>query len=108
MAEVGRHPVWALEDTVFGDVAPDVLGLSRDLVMDLENWAGNFARANDPDAQLEDRWDSSQFDAHIANGWRLAERLKAERPDLTVFVQDPAVGVSEVHAAKDADRGEGS
>lgn len=98
MADYGCHPLWALDEELYGDIAPEKMGLSPELTRDLNAWAEAYAGALDPDDPSERLWSEEQFAAHEAEARPLAVRLARERPDLMVYVMDPNVGVVEVHA----------
>jgi hypothetical protein len=89
MASYGCHPLWALDEDIYGDFAPEELGLSPELTADLNAWAEAFNR--------DDDWTQQRREAHAAEGRRLATRLKAERPDRMIYVIEGESGVVEVH-----------
>lgn len=98
MAEVGCYPLWALDDDLDGCFAPEELPLSQELISDIDAWAEANEASYDPENPAESPWTLEQFDAHEAEGRKLAVRLKRELPDRTVFTHTRAVGVVEVHA----------
>jgi hypothetical protein len=96
MAEYGSHPLWALDHDTDGDVSPAELGLSEELTRDLIAWGerhgGGLNRIDEPSRP----WTEADFAAHEAEARPLAIRLVRERPDLTVFVLEPEIGIVEV------------
>jgi hypothetical protein len=95
MADYYCHPLWALDDA-YGDFPPEALGLSPELARDLNAWADDFTSSLDPDDPAVSRWSEAERKAHEAKARPLAVRLARERPDRTIFVMDPVVGVVEV------------
>jgi hypothetical protein len=101
MADYGTHALWALDDDVYGDIDPNVLGLSPDLTRDLIAWADAFSASLDLEHPSESRWTDDERSVHEAMARPLAVRLARERPDRTIYVTDPVVGVLEVRADED-------
>lgn len=91
-----HHPLWALDEDLYGDFAPADIGLSETLSRDLLEWNAAYTRmlvaADASDRDL----DETELSAHAAEGRRLAVRLAAERPDLEVYVDEPEAGVVQV------------
>lgn len=98
MADYDTHPLWALDDDLCGDFAPEDLGLSTELTADLNAWAEAYTSSLDRETALS-RWSEMQHAAHEAAGRPLAIRLARERPDLTVYAFERDTGVVEVHAS---------
>jgi hypothetical protein len=98
MADYGSHPLWALDDGLYGDFAPDRLGLSTDLTRDLNAWAEAYTSSFNREDPLNSVWSEEQQHAHTRTGRALAIRLAYERPDLMVYVPDEEAGVVQVHA----------
>lgn len=93
------HPLWALDDDLYGDFPPSMIGLSEELSRDLAAWGDDFAAMID-DAQDHDREPAeSDLAAHQARGRHLAARVAAERSDLLVFFEVPGEGETLVSAA---------
>jgi hypothetical protein len=97
MADYDCHPLWALDDGLYGDIAPADMGLSAELVRDLDAWAEAYTSSLDRDNPAVSRWSDAQHRAHAADGRLLAVRLARERPDLEVYVLDGESGVVPVH-----------
>lgn len=98
MADYETYPLWALDEDLFGDFAPEELNLSPKLTRDLNDWAKAFNTSYDPDDPAVSRWSDEERAAHEAKARMLAVRLARERPDRTIFVMDAEVGVVEVRA----------
>jgi hypothetical protein len=98
MADYHCHPLWALDEDLYGDFAPEALDLSPDLTRDLNAWADAFTASLDPDDPAVGRWSETEHAAHAAQARPLAVRLARERPDRQIYVLDPVVGVVEVLA----------
>ena len=97
MADYDAHPLWAL-DGVYGDFAPQDLGLSPELSQDLNAWAEAYSASLNREDPVNSLWSEEQHRAHEKAGRPLAVRLARERPDLTIFVLEGATGVVEVRA----------
>ena len=102
MADYGAHPLWALDEGMYGDFAPEDIGLSPDLCRDLARWADEYTASLNADDPLDSRWSDEQFLAHESAGRGLAERVAREKPDLTVFLHTREFGVVEVRAGGEA------
>lgn len=98
MADYHCHPLWALDEDLYGDFAPEALDLSPDLTRDLNAWAEAFTASLDPDDPAAGRWSEAEHEAHAAKARPLAVRLARERPDRMIYIMDPEVGVVEVKA----------
>lgn len=92
MADYHCHPLWSLDEDLYGTIDPVNLGLSADLTRDLAAWAVAYDASMSLDEPTKDLWSSAEREAHEAQGRELAVRLAAERPDLTVFAWDLANG----------------
>lgn len=101
MADYYCHPLWALDAEMYGDIAPEALGLSPELTRDLNAWAEAFTASLAPDDPAETRWSEEEAAAHEAMARPLAIRLAREKPDRTVFVVEGETGVVEVRADED-------
>lgn len=101
MADYGSHPLWALDDGLYGDIPPEDLGLSEALTRDLNRWAQDYTASLDPDDPATSRWTQEEYREHAVRARPLAERLKRERPDLTVYVPGSAGEIVEVVGADD-------
>jgi hypothetical protein len=98
MAEYDAHPLWALDEDLYGDFPPEELGLSAELTKDLNAWAEAYTTALNRDDPMNSLWSDEQHRAHAAAARPLAVRLARERPDLMVYILDGATGVVQVHA----------
>jgi hypothetical protein len=98
MADYDTHPLWALDEDIYGDFPPEHLGLSSELTRDLNAWADAYQQSFNRDDPANSHWSEAQHAAHAAEARPLAVRLARERPDLMVYVMDDTVGVVEVHA----------
>jgi len=101
MADYCAHPLWALDEDLYGDFAPEALGLSPELTRDLNEWADAYTQSYDEDDPAVSRWTDEEHRAHAAKARPLAVRLAREKPDRTFFVMDPVVGVLEVRAEEE-------
>jgi hypothetical protein len=95
MAEIGRHPLWTIDEGWHADFPPDALGLTTDLCQEIEQWSAAYATST---GNWEAAWTDEQRAGHLAAARLLAERIAAERPDLVVFVLEPGIGVVQVNA----------
>ena len=98
MADYDAHPLWALDENVYGDFPPEHLGLSPELTRDLNAWADAYQSSFNRDDPANSHWSAAQHAAHAAEARPLAVRLARERRDLQVYVLEEPVGVVEVHA----------
>jgi len=96
MADYHTHPLWALDDDLYGDFSPENLDLSPELVRDLNAWAEAFTSSYDPDDPVNSRWTEAEHNDHEAEGRKLAVRLARERPERTIFAMTSNVGVVEI------------
>lgn len=101
MADYHTHPLWALDEDVYGDFAPEQLDISPELARDLNAWADAFTASLNPDDPAVSLWSDAQRLAHEAEARPLAIRLARERPDRMIYVLEPEIGVVEVHAHED-------
>jgi hypothetical protein len=74
-----------------------MIDLSPQLAADLNAWAVAFDTSLNMDDPATGNWSDAQYADHVAEGRRLAGRLKRERPDLMVYVMEPDIGVVEIH-----------
>lgn len=98
MADYHCHPLWAIDEDLYGDIAPEALDLSPELARDLNAWAEDFTASLNPDDPADSRWSDADYEAHDAKARPLAVRLARERPDRLIYILDPDVGVVEVKA----------
>lgn len=98
MTDYYTHPLWALDEDLYGDIPPEDMQLSPDLVRDLNAWAEAYDTSLDQEDPARSIWSEEQRRAHEAKARPLAMRLARERPDLVVYVMEPEVGVVQVHA----------
>jgi hypothetical protein len=99
MADYHAHPLWALDENLYGDFAPEALELSDTLTKDLNAWADAYTASLNPEDPASSLWSAEQHRAHAAAARPLAVRLARERPDLVVCMHDETRGgVVEVHA----------
>ncbi|MEQ1612575.1 MAG: hypothetical protein ABL904_07460 [Hyphomicrobiaceae bacterium] len=99
MADHYSHPLWAMDEGLCGDIAPESLSLSPELTGDLTDWAEAYMGSLNPDDPATGHWTDAQHRDHAAKARSLAIRLARERPDLIICVSDGAGGATEVHAA---------
>jgi hypothetical protein len=102
MADYKAHPLWALDEDLYGDFPPEALGLSDELTRDLNAWAESYDTSIDLDDPAVSLWSDEQRAAHEAKARPLAVRLARERPDLSIYVLEPETGVVEVHPDEQA------
>ena len=98
MTDYYTHPLWALDQDLYGDIAPEEMGLSDGLTRDLNEWAEAYNASLNSEDPSQSVWNDEQHKAHEALARPLAIRLARERPDLTVYVLEPDVGVVPVLA----------
>ena len=98
MADYDCDPLWALDEELYGDIAPELMGLSPELTRDLNAWAEAYTSSLNREDPGNSLWSEEQHRAHERAARPLAVRLARERPDLTVYVLDGATGVVEVRA----------
>ena len=96
MADYHTHPLWAMDEHLYGDFSPEQLGLSPELSADLNAWADAFTSSLNEDDPAKSLWSDEQHRAHRAQALPLALRLARERPDLNVYVTDSDGYVVEV------------
>lgn len=101
MTDYFTHPLWALDQDLYGDIAPEEMGLSEELTRDLNDWAEAYNASLDSEDPSQSVWSEERHKAHEAMARPLAIRLARERPDLTVYVLEPEVGVVPVRAQDD-------
>jgi len=101
MADYCAHPLWALDEDLYGDFPPEQLDLSEELTRDLNEWADAYTSSYDPDDPAVSSWSEEEIKAHAAKARPLAVRLAREKPDRTIYVMDSEVGVVEVRADED-------
>jgi len=95
------HPLWAMDDDLYGDFPPERLGLSPDLTRSLNAWSEAFAASRCAHDPARARWSIDEARAHASAGQALAARLACERPDLRIYVEDGDNGVVEVTGRRD-------
>lgn len=93
MADYYTHPLWAIDDDLYGDFPPEQLDLSPELARDLNDWADAFTLSLDPDEPGASRWSDAERSAHEAEGRTLAVRLAREMPDRRIYIRDPEADV---------------
>jgi hypothetical protein len=98
MADYDCHPLWALDEDVYGDIAPEKLNLSPELTHDLNVWAEAYSSSLNREDPSQSLWSDAQFASHAAEARPLAVRLARERSDLMVYVLEGEIGVVEVRA----------
>lgn len=99
MADYYTHPLWALDDGLYGDFAPEDLAISPELAKDLNAWAEAFTASLDPADPAISRWSEAEREAHDALARPLAVRLARELPDRMIYIMGPGtIGVIEVKA----------
>jgi hypothetical protein len=90
------HPLWALDEGLYGDFPPAAIGLSAELSRDLVSWVEELTARQVEAEEAGREVDTTVWTAHQAQGRVLAERLARERPDLTVCVADDDGALVEV------------
>jgi len=98
MADYQCDPLWALDEDRYGCFSPDMIEMSPELNADFKAWAADYDTSFNPDDFTNGNWTDEQYARHDAEGRRLAERLKRERPELMIYVMEPEIGVVEIHA----------
>jgi hypothetical protein len=99
MADYYCHPLWALDDDVYGDIPPEALDLSPELTRDLNAWAEAYTSSLNAEDPAVSKWTDEERRDHEAKARPLAVRLARELPDRMIYIMDPVVGVVEVKAA---------
>lgn len=97
MADCDAHPLWALDEDLYGDFPPEALDLSPDLTRDLAAWGETYNASLNRDDPAVSLWSDAEHAAHDAMARPLAVRLASERPDLQIYVLEPDIGVVQVH-----------
>lgn len=98
MADYRMYPLWAMDDGLIGDFAPQDLGVSDDLNVDLWTWANEFDASLNPDDPATSLWSSERYTQHVEQGLALARRIKRELPDREVFAKDTNGDLVEITA----------
>ena len=88
MTDYGTYPLWAMDDGLVGDFAPDHLGVSLELENDLWSWAADFDMSLNVDDPANSHWPEARHRQHLQEGLALARRIKLELPDREVFALD--------------------
>ncbi|RUP10581.1 hypothetical protein [Hyphomicrobium sp.] len=88
IADYHCHPLWAMDEHLYGDFPPEQLGLSPELSADLNAWADAFTSSLNEDDPSKSLWTDDQHRTHRAEARPLALRLAQERPDLKIYVTD--------------------
>lgn len=96
MADYGTLPLWAMDEGLIGDFAPQDLGVSEKLTADLWTWANELEASLNPDDPANSRWSADRHRQHVEEGIALARRIKRELPDREVFVHDASGALVEV------------
>ena len=99
MADYSTYPLWAMDEGLMGDFAPQDLGVSDELSVDLWTWANEFDASLNPDDPANSRWSADRYKQHVAEGIALARRIKGELPDREVFVHDESGNLIEIERA---------
>lgn len=100
MADYSTYPLWAMDDGLIGDFAPQDLGVSDELSADLWTWANDFDSSLNHDDPANSRWSDERHRQHVETGVALARRIKRELPDREVFVRDTNGDLIEIDAAE--------
>lgn len=98
MADYYTHPLWALDQDLYGDIDPGEMGLSAELTRDLNDWADAYTASLKQEDPAQSVWTEEQSKAHDGMARSLAIRLARERPDITVYILESEVGVVPVRA----------
>jgi hypothetical protein len=85
MTNYGAYPLWAMDEGLVGDFAPDQLGVSLELENDLWTWAAEFDLSLKVDDPPNSRWSDERHKQHLEEGLVLARCIKSELPDREVF-----------------------
>lgn len=104
MPEPGSYPLWAIDQELYGDIAPPDLGLSDELQRELAALSDEFERFIDPDEPMRLRWTDAEKAAYDIHQRKIAQWLQRELPDRTIYVVDPATGMVEVGAGVAGER----
>lgn len=99
MADYGMFPLWAMDDGLIGNFAPQDLGVSERLTADLWAWANEFDMSLNADDPANSHWSEARFREHTEHGVALARRIKRELPEREVFVRDSSGNLIEVKSA---------
>lgn len=85
MTDFGTYPLWAMDEGLVGDFAPNQLGVSLELENDLWTWAGEYDASLNVDDPANSDWSEERRRQHHAEGLEIARRIKQELPDREVF-----------------------
>lgn len=99
MCDYSTYPLWAMDEGLMGDFAPQDLGVSDALSVDLWTWANEFDASLNPDDPANSRWSADRYKQHVTEGIALARRIKGELPDREVFVHDESGNLLEIGGA---------
>jgi hypothetical protein len=105
MADYSTYPLWAMDEGLMGDFAPQELGVSDELSADLWTWANDFDASLNPDDPANSRWSDERHMEHIERGIALARRIKYELPDREVFVHNTTGDLIEIVTHADGTTG---
>ncbi|MDX2158699.1 MAG: hypothetical protein SFW09_19530 [Hyphomicrobiaceae bacterium] len=105
--EHGCYPLWCIDPDNSGNLMPDMLPISADLVGELEDWAADYTHSRDPDDSDARPWKADRYRQHGDAGRRLAVRLATELPHLEVYVPDtyPTESATDLQRVGPAGRG---
>jgi hypothetical protein len=88
MTDYGTYPLWAMDDDLIGEFAPNHLGVSLELENDLWSWAADFDMSLNVDDPANSHWPEERHRQHLEQGLALARRIKQEVPDREIFALD--------------------
>lgn len=92
MADYSGHPLWGTDPGNIGDIAPESLPITREMVEALERWGGRFKATLDREKGAESGFSSGEAEADfVADGLALAKRLQKELGESWTVVYFDAV-----------------
>lgn len=97
-AVAGCHPLWAIDAHLVGDIDPADLALSSGLVADLARWSAEVCGETEACEKSGRAIAQARLEHLVQHGRELAARVKGERPDLTVYIDEPGYGPIMVEA----------
>lgn len=92
----GSHPLQAMDDHLVGDVDPASLGLSVGLCRDLAAWSAEFVEIAERAATAGEDMRPVSVERMVDAARELGQRVKLERGDLIVYVEEPGYGPIEI------------
>lgn len=96
VTDYGTYPLWAMDEGLVGDFAPNHLGVSLELENDLWAWSSDFEMSIDMEDPGTSLWSEERHRQHNEQGLALARRIKQELPDREVHALDAEGALIEI------------